>query len=117
MAFTFFEAIVNASGFKTYKSKSADRESTDVVPNESLMEFYYTGKKVPYSNGTREHVWPCADSSGLWTHGGSTKGDWNVDLETYIGGGSDLYHVRPVDSKVNTARGDAAFVCFSDSEF
>lgn len=94
----------------SYLSKGKDAEAPDLVPGEHKTIHFYTGNKTDYYSGTREHVWACNDSSGLWTHG-------KVDASDYIGGGSDLYHVRPCDSKVNTARGDAPYVCFDDSEF
>lgn len=90
-------------------------ESVDLIPNESKNEAFYTGYKCSYSYGTREHVWACADSNGLWEHNGYGSG--NVDNTNYIGGGSDLYHIRPVNTTVNTARGDAPFVDFDDSEY
>lgn len=94
----------------SYLSKAKDAEAPDLVPGEHKTIHFYTGNKTDYYSGTREHVWACNDSSGLWTHG-------IVDASDYIGGGSDLYHVRPCDSKVNTARGDAPYIDFDDSEF
>lgn len=99
-----------------YRYKSSDYESTDLIPNESRQEMFYTGKKATFGVGTREHVWACDHSNHLWFHGGSDPSK-NVDSGDYIGGGSDLYHIRPVDYDLNTAKGTAAFVDFSDSEF
>lgn len=91
----------------TYFRKGKDFDSTDLIPGVHNTEFFYTGEESNYNSGTREHVWACNDSNGLWTHG-------KVDATDYYGGGSDLYHVRPCDSAVNTARGDAPFVDFDD---
>lgn len=94
----------------SYLAKRNDFEAPDLIPGEHKTEFFYTGTKTNYQTGSREHVWACNDSSGLWPHG-------TVDASDYIGGGSDLYHVRPCNSIVNTARGDAPFVDFDHSDF
>ena len=90
-----------------YLKKQKDFDSPDVIPGKHNTEYFYTGKESNYASGTREHVWACNDSAGLWPHG-------VVDDFDYVGGGSDLYHIRPSDTKVNTARGDAPFVDFDD---
>ncbi|MBQ0008904.1 MAG: endonuclease [Firmicutes bacterium] len=91
----------------SYLRKQKEFDSPDLIPGVHNTEYFYTGKLSNYNSGTREHVWACNDSSNLWPHG-------VVDESDYIGGGSDLYHIRPSDSKVNTARGDAPFVDFDD---
>ena len=78
-------------------------------------QFFYTGKEAS-SVGTREHVWPCANSGSLWVHD-KNAGIRYVDYSNYIGGGSDLYHIRTANTKVNTARGNSKFVDFKDEEF
>lgn len=95
---------------QAYLGKTKEYEAPDLIPGEHKIEHFYTGNKTDYFIGTREHVWACNDSSGLWPHG-------KVDDSSYYGGGSDLYHIRPSNSSVNTARGDAPFVDFDDSEF
>lgn len=120
-SFSKHQYYVTYGNVALYKSRMLDKdsgeyiESTDLIPNKSKLQGLYTGKEAPYGFGTKEHVWACADSSGLWVHNG--YGSHNVDNNNYIGGGSDLYHIRPVDSNVNTARGDAPFIDFDDSEF
>ncbi len=108
-SFTKHTKFVKYSEVNTYKSRAKGRDSVDADPNTGLIEMCYTGRKVQGVYSTREHVWPCADSNGLWPHD-------VVDATGYYGGGSDLYHIRPCDSDVNSARGDARFVRFSDSE-
>ena len=39
-----------------------------------------------------------------------------VDNTYYVGGGSDLYHVRTCNTDVNTARGNSRFVSFDSPE-
>ena len=79
----------------------------------STYQRIYTGKLVG-DYDTREHVWPCAQSGQLWIHNDEVKNVHNVDLDKYVGGGSDLHHVRACTYSVNTARGDSRFTDFDD---
>ena len=111
----------------TYFSRATDSEG-NVIRNSAeaaadgseLNEYFYTGLQQK-SYGTREHVWPCANSSSLWVHDDSSKKDkFNIEYNQgkyYLGGGSDLFHVRTCESKLNTARGNSKFVDFDDSDF
>ena len=108
----------------SYYEKKDDHDSVDEISDgSSKYQLFYTGKeKTTYTSSVenREHVWPCANSSTLWTHDKPQSGSFNphyVDSSSYVGGGSDLYHVRPCDGAVNTARGNARFVDFDDPEF
>lgn len=109
-SFAKHKTFVKYSDTQAYMSKGKGFESCDYIPGEHKIEMFYTGNKTAYNPGSREHVWPCADSAGLWPHP-------VVDDKGYAGGGSDLYHVRPSTNAVNTARGDAPYVDFDDSEF
>lgn len=102
---------ITYSNVNTYKLKSNSFESTDLIPNKSKMELSYTGKQTYYTDGSREHVWPAANSSNLWSH------DKLQYESTYVGGGSDLYHVRPVTSTINERRGNSLFVDFDDVSY
>lgn len=103
------------SYFSKKTTKDGYINSAEAVSDGStLNQWFYTGKEAS-GVGTREHVWPCANSGQLWEHGGS--GVHDVDNNNYIGGGSDLYHVRTANSAVNTARGNSKFVDFDDPEF
>lgn len=107
---------VRYSQFTSYTKASTNPRSIDQDPsNGSNNVLFYTGKSVSKSlSYTREHVWPCANSSNMWVH---TSGSDNyVDSSTYIGGGSDLFHVRPCDSTVNSARGNAKYCDFTDDQ-
>lgn len=70
---------------------------TDPGPNGELMEFYaQTELSSTWQSGAsgtwnREHVWCQSLSNGLWGESG---------------GGSDLLHIRPTESRVNSARGN-----------
>ncbi len=99
----------------TYGSVNSYRKQTDADPNKSgNYILFYTGKSVS-SGGTREHVWACANSNGLWTHTES-DGSHYVDKSSYKGGGSDLYHIRPCGSEINTLRGNAKFLEFTSED-
>lgn len=73
---------------------------TDAGSNGDIMEFYSQAdlsSKWQYgANGTwnREHVWCQSLSSGLW---GTSYG------------GSDLHHIRPTESSLNSARGNTKY--------
>lgn len=98
-----------------YVTNSSHDSAEAVAPGSKKNQWFYTGKEAT-GTGTREHVWPCANSSQLWIHDDSA-GVHYVDYSYYVGGGSDLYHVRTANSAVNTARGNSKFVDFSDPAF
>lgn len=106
------------SSYNSYCSKTKDHESIEAIAAGSKTNQYFYTCKEASGYGTREHVWPCANSGQLWTHDGSSNnGPHNVDYNYYVGGGSDLFHVRTASSSVNTARGNSKFVDFDDPEF
>jgi len=120
MCFDKHTVYIPYSQLNNYYNFTNTRDSIDGVPGTKKIELCYSGKQInTYSSGsTREHVWPCANSDALWAHSGSsTVSVHNVDRGGYIGGGSDLYHVRPCGSALNTARGNSRFVDFDDEEF
>jgi len=95
---------------KGYKSIDADPANP-----EKKVIWFYTGKSAVRSiTASREHVWACAQSSGLWVHDG-TPGIL-VDEKGYKGGGSDLFHVRPCQNTVNNVRGDAKIYEFKEDD-
>lgn len=111
--------LIAYNQFASYVRQGDDgRYSIDQVSsNIDKYEMFYTGKPVDFSQTmTREHVWPCANSSGLWVHANYTDVKYYVDSGSYVGGGSDLYHLRPCDSKVNTFRGNGKFKELTDEE-
>lgn len=103
---SYYAKRTTADGY--YNSVEAIEDGSD------QNQWFYTG--LPKSGyGTREHVWPCANSGGLWEHGANnTLG--GLSEADYIGGGSDLFHVRTCDSNVNSARGNSNYVDFDDPE-
>ena len=111
--------FVKYTDFRNWCSYTASHISVDAAPSDygvgNRNEYFYTGK-VNTGIGTREHVWPCANSANLWVHD-SGAGSHYVDGNGYVGGGSDLYHIRPSSSTVNTARGNSKYVDFDDPEF
>ena len=114
---------ITYSQIASYYATTSDHLSVDAIKEGSKVnQYYYTGKEATgyVSGSNREHVWPCANSANLWTHDKPDAGDFNphyVDFTYYVGGGSDLYHVRPCQGDVNTARGNSRFVCFDDPEY
>ena len=110
----------------SYFAKTGDRNSVDALRDgsEKNEHFYTCAEIVPKvsspRNFTREHVWPCANSAGLWAHDKPDAGQFSphyVDYTYYVGGGSDLLHLRPSNSTVNTARGNSQFCDFDDPEY
>ena len=111
--------LIKYANFSSYIKTNSERPNSIDQVNASTQknEFFYTGKQVSFSTSmTREHVWPCAKSGGLWVHSNYTNIKYYVDGSNYVGGGSDLYHVRPCTSAVNTARGDSRFIEFTDAQ-
>ena len=101
-----------------FVNTSAHESAEAVEAGSKVNQYFYTGKEGT-GYGTREHVWPCANSGGLWVHDNPGAGNFSphyVDNANYIGGGSDLFHVRTCNTKVNTARGNSRFVSFDDPE-
>lgn len=98
-------------------------QTIDKIPNSDKMENFYTAKQADkYSSGSvtgkhnKEHVWPCANSTGLWYRSASYW-EYLIDTNTnYWGGGSDLFHIRPCEHDVNEHRGNAKFYSFTSSE-
>lgn len=98
------------SSFQSYEDTSNGKTAVDADATKGGVKGFYTGiQKSTYSGYTREHVWPCANSNGLWDHS-------VVDKSGYKGGGSDLYHVRAVLSDVNTRRGNGKFYEFKSTD-
>ena len=117
MCFTKHVNWVTYGQVNSYYTKTATHESVEAIAKGSKTnQWFYTGKEAA-GTGTREHVFPCANSGDLWNHDNKEQNVHNVDLSTYIGGGSDLLHVRTCNSAVNTARGNSKFVDFDDDEF
>ena len=91
--------------YATYKKTAFDAETNKVT-------YFYTGKKVSsLTNYSREHVWPCANSNGLWDRTDSDgDGEKDTDIgEDYQGAGSDMYHIMPCTYDINSARGNKKF--------
>lgn len=111
--------LITYAAFTSYtkgNNKSFGMSIDQVSENEKLNEMFYTGNKISFSTSySKEHVWPCAKSNGLWSHNSGT-GQYYVDGTGYVGGGSDLYHIRPCDGVVNTMRGSSMFKEFTASE-
>ena len=120
LCFKTHTVYVSYKAYSSYASFTKDHISSEAAPStvgkdKQLNEYFYTGK-LATGVGTREHVWPCANSDGLWVHD-EGAGSHYVDGSKYKGGGSDLYHIRPSTSSVNTARGNSKFCDFDDEEF
>ena len=114
-----FDKHVNYVTFGQVNSffyKTSTRNSTEAIEDGSnINQWFYTGKEAS-GYGTREHVWAYSNSSGLFGYYDNDDVH-SLNKNTYIGVGSDLYHVRTIGPNVNTARGSARFVDFDDSEF
>lgn len=68
----------------------------DPAPNGKILDFYTQDSLNGSWDGTwnREHVWCKSLSNGLWKESG---------------GGSDLHHIRPSESTLNSTRGNNKF--------
>ncbi|MDY4935528.1 MAG: endonuclease [Candidatus Enteromonas sp.] len=84
--------------------KESDRYYENGSPVNGYIYEFYSGVKWPdgwnsnagNTNGgyNREHVWCQSKSTGLW---GTT------------GGGADMHHIRPSETRLNSARGNNPF--------
>lgn len=91
------------NGKKGYQ-KQTDRYYENGSPVSGYIYEFYSGVKWPdewdanagSTNGgyNREHVWCQSKSTGLW---GTT------------GGGADMHHIRPSETRLNSARGNNPF--------
>ena len=119
MCFAKHTKWITYGNLNSYFGKTSSHNSAEAIEDgSSKNQWFYTGKEAA-GVGTREHVWPCANSDTLWTHDNPGSGTFSphyVDSSYYVGGGSDLYHVRTCNSDVNTARGNSKFVDFDHPE-
>lgn len=119
-----YEVIMRHTKYITYGSymgyvaPGRDGGSIDADPN-NLGQFvdFYTGMRYSSASSgiSREHVWACGNSSNMWSHD-KNAGIHYVDNPDYKGGGSDLFHIRPVNTEVNTRRGNAKIYVFKENE-
>lgn len=107
--------LIKYAVFSSYTKSTVSIDQAN--PNVATNEMFYTGKQNSFSTSfTREHVWACSQSNGLWVHSNYSDIKYYVDGPDYVGGGSDLYHVRPCTSAVNTARGSGRYKEFTELE-
>lgn len=95
---------------------------TDRLDETGVYECFYTA----YNNNlnvTREHIWCCANSNGMW-YRSSKELEWHMDdkkeqgeKENYWGGGSDIFQLRPSTYEVNSARSNYKYTVFEDSNY
>lgn len=98
------------SGKKGYQ-KETDRYYENGSPVSGYIYEFYSGIKWPdewdanagstIGGYNREHVWCQSKSTGLW---GTT------------GGGADMHHIRPVENRLNTSRGNNRYGELPDRE-
>lgn len=116
---TNYTTYASVNSYVQVSSRNA--VSIDQYGNDaSKIELFYTSKTYASTTGAsghwnREHVWACASSANLWTHDKSA-GSHYVDGNGYTGGGSDLFHIRPCDSELNTDRGSGKFYEFQPGD-
>lgn len=111
------KTYIKYSAYASYVNGTNAQIDRKSESDERIVGFY-TGKlQTAYTGFTREHVWACANSNGLWTHNEADKKSGHyVDASDYKGGGSDLYHVRPCTNDINTKRGNAKLYEFPTTE-
>lgn len=98
------------NGANGYQQET-DRYYENGSPVNGYIYEFYSGVKWPdgwYPDAkdtrggyNREHVWCQSKSTGLW---GTT------------GGGADMHHIRPVENRLNTSRGNNRFGELPDRE-
>lgn len=96
----------NHKYYTSYDECIGGNALSDIDPNDSTKFIdFYTGWSVPsvWDGGdtwNREHVWCQSLSGGLYG--------------TSIGAGTDIHHIRPLISSINSARNNALY---TDSEY
>lgn len=95
---------------------------TDQLEGTRGYEAFYTAGLYTGNSTTREHMWCCANSNGMW-YRNSTEKEWHMDdkkesgeKEQYWGGGSDLFQLRPTTYDVNSARSNYKYYVYKDGE-
>ncbi len=79
------------------------------------ITYFYTAKEMSRGSGNREHVWPCANSGGLWWRSSEVYEHQIDNGHAYWGGGSDIYNLHACDGTVNSDRGNAKFTVFAST--
>lgn len=112
---------------KTYQPYSQIKKYftlTDVPDGKAGYENFYTAYNYKDPNVTKEHIWCCSKSgsgTGRMWYRNATKVEWKMDdgggPETYWGGGSDIYQLRPTTYEVNSARNNYSYTVFTDSNY
>lgn len=76
---------------------------TDPGPNGGALEFYTQESIMSFSGNVghwnREHVWCKSLSNGMWTNVSNSSRN----------GGTDMHHIRPSESGLNSTRGSNKF--------
>lgn len=94
--------VTSRSKYSSYSECHTKGTTTDPGSKSNTVMEFYTHQDISYDswdvNGgwNREHVWPKADSNGLW----------KTDT---VGGGSDLHHIRPAEKDLNAKRGNLKY--------
>ena len=95
------------TNYTTYNDcRDKGAETDPALDGKGALEFYthesiasYIGSTNSPGTWNREHVWPKADSNGLWKSVNTTD----------KGGGADLHHVRPSEKELNNSRADLLY--------
>ena len=93
----------NHTKYTSYDDIRTMNHKSDPDPNNSsnLLDFYSKiSVKAAWDNGTtwnREHVWPQSLAGSLYGTSGA---------------GSDIHHIRPTISSINSSRGNKKFIFF-----
>ena len=95
---------------------------TEQLDGTTGYENFYTGWIHRDNTVTREHMWCCADSNGMWYRNSKQK-EWKMDdqkpggEEQYWGGGSDIYQLRACTYEVNSHRSNYRYYVFTDNDY
>lgn len=93
---------------------------SDMAKGTDKYEYFYTGWLHKDNSATREHMWCCANSNGMW-YRNSKEAEWKMDDKTgeaqaYWGGGSDIYQLRPTSYEVNNKRQNYKYYVYKNGE-
>ncbi len=94
--------VTTRTKYSSYDECRDKGSTTDPGSKSGTVMEFYTHQDIDKTkwdvNGgwNREHVWPKADSNGLWKN-------------NTVGGGADLHHIRPAEKDLNAKRGNLKY--------
>ncbi len=106
--------------YLSYSAINSKFRYADQLDGTDGYEYFYTAWIHKDNAVTREHMWCCANSHGMWYRNSAEK-EWHMDDkpgedQAYWGGGSDIYQIRPTSYDVNNKRQNYKYYVYGAGE-